>query len=100
MTELETREGLHKNPADTEIPPPNNHGFLEQFEGLTHSYFEDLKSVVELGIVASERMMLIKVSLKLLVLSMHDAKKEDFTPEMVEELDRLILELSTLPIHQ
>lgn len=78
-------------------PPPETHGFLEQFEALAHDSLANLKTVVEQGLQATERLMIIKLSLKLLTLSMLGAKEEDFTPEMKSEVEALLEELQSLP---
>ncbi len=82
--------------TDTDAPPPEpSHGWLEQFESLTHSSFEQLKSVVETGIQATERVMLMKVGLKLFALAVHNAKEADFSDDQKSEIESLILELET-----
>ncbi len=80
---------------DTEPPAADNHGWLEQFSHFSHASFDELKSIVETGIHATERVMLMKVALKLFAFAVHDAKDDDFTPEQKSEIESLILELET-----
>lgn len=82
--------------TDTIPPAPDNHGFLEQFETLTHQSFETLKGVVEGGLQTTERVVLIKVAMKLFALSFHNVKEEDFTPEIKVELETFIQELESI----
>ena len=80
---------------DTEPPTADHHGFLEQFEALAHDSVEKLRDVALLGLQGFERIMLFKVALKLLEVAFHNAKEEDFTEEMVEEVNKLVEELNS-----
>jgi hypothetical protein len=84
--------------SDTDPPPPEpeHHGFLEGYRLLATETFEILESVVKRGVTPTERLVMIKVSLKLLTLAMHDAKEEDFSEEMKSEVVTLLEELTAL----
>lgn len=97
LPSTDVEESTPPEETKTDPPPPEHHGFLEQFEILAHKSLEDLKEIVILGLEGAERIMLIKVGLKLLTISMHGAKEEDFTPEMIHEAEELLAELPILP---
>ncbi len=91
-----TDQTIPDDATDTDAPPPEpSHGWLEQFESLTHSSFEQLKSVVEGGIQTAERVMLMKVALRLMALAVHNATSDEFTPQDKAEIEALVLELET-----
>jgi len=81
--------------ADTEPPPGDSHGFLEQFETFSSIALEELENVVKQGLTPTERVMLMKVGIKLVALGGNDAKEEDFTPEQTQEVENLLGQLST-----
>lgn len=83
---------------DTEPPPPEHHGFLEQFAALCKSNIDELETVVAAGLTPHERMVVIRVAMKLLSLSVHGAKEGEFDshPELVQELTDLALNLNNL----
>lgn len=93
MTEEELEE---ERRADT-IPPEQqpNHGFLEQFESLTHTNLEDLASVVRAGLQPHERLVMVEVGFKILTLALHDIKDQEMTPEIQAELDAFLTSLSS-----
>lgn len=95
--DVDTADALAGEETKTDPPPPEHHGFLEQFEILAYKSLEDLKEVVILGLEGAERITLIKVGLKLLTLSMHGVKEEDFTPEMIHEVEELLAEIPIFP---
>jgi hypothetical protein len=79
--------------ADTIPPESPNHGFLEQFESLSHTALEDLASVCRAGLLPHERLMMVQVGFKILVLALHDIKEESLTPEIQAELDSFMASL-------
>lgn len=93
QTEEETQQALKTDP-----PSADHHGFLEQFDTLSHSTFEELQLIAEQGLVAAERIMLFKVGIKLLTLAVKDAKESDFNEEQKREIESLAAEFDSLPI--
>ncbi len=79
--------------ADTIPPEASNHGFLEQFEILSHATLADLAEVVQLGITQTERMTLVKVGIQLLHLALKDLGEEEVSPEIQAELDQFLASL-------
>ena len=60
---------------DTTPPPPETHGFLEQFEVLAHKAIIELESVVQAGLQPAENEALIFVAAKLVKLAqVHDSE--------------------------
>lgn len=88
--------GHDQSLPDTDPPPAEHHGFLEQFTLFGHSAFEELKAVALQGLQSTERVMLLKVGLKLFTLGAEHVKEEDFDEESKAEIEQLILKLDSI----
>lgn len=77
----------------SDTTPAPDHGWLEQFKEFGHVAFEEIKTIVENGLTAAERVVMLKAGIKLIAYSLHNAKEEDFTEEMKTEIEDMVSEL-------
>lgn len=78
---------------DTQPPPKESNGFLEQFSAFSSQSLTELEQVATQVLNGTERMTLIKTALQLLMIAADGAKEEDFTPEMKAEIESLLTSL-------
>lgn len=95
MTDQLEPQELEKQSSDTEPPPTESHGFLEQFEAFAAESLSKLEALVIEGLTPSEKVMMCKVALKFCAIAFHDIKEEDFSPEDKQTLEALVLELES-----